>query len=50
MVKTHLQHLLSAIAINLVRLSDWWAGISPAKTRCSPFAALQWRKPAMHQI
>jgi hypothetical protein len=50
LAKTHLQHLLTAIAINLVRLSDWWAGISPAKTRCSPFAALQWGKPAVHQI
>src|SRR5712692_717641 len=42
LAKTHLQHLLTAVAINLVWLSDWWAGISPAKTRCSPFPALQW--------
>jgi DDE family transposase len=50
LAKTHLQHLLTAIAINLVRLSDWWAGISPARTRCSPFAAWQWGTPAVHQI
>jgi Transposase DDE domain len=50
LAKTHLQHLLTSIAINLVRLSDWWAGISPAKTRCSPFAALQWGTPAVHHI
>jgi transposase len=50
LAKTHLQHLRTGIAINLVRLSDWWAGISPAKTRCSPFAALPWRNLAVHQI
>jgi transposase len=50
LAKTHLQHLLTAVAINLVRLSDWWAGISRAKTRCSPFVALQWGIPAVHQI
>jgi transposase len=42
LAKTQLQHLLTGIAINLVRLNDWWASISPAKTRCSPFAALPW--------
>lgn len=41
LAKTHLPHLLTAVAINFVRLSEWWAGVSPAKTRCSPFAALQ---------
>src|SRR5512135_1033989 len=39
--KAHLQHLLTAAAINLVRLSDWWAGTPLARTRCSRFAALQ---------
>jgi transposase len=39
--KAHLQHLLTAAAINLVRLSDWWAGTPLAGTRCSRFAALQ---------
>jgi transposase len=39
-VKTHLQHVLVATAINLVRISDWWAGIPRAATRCSRFAAL----------
>jgi transposase len=50
LAKTHLQHLLTGIAINLVRLSDWWAGISPAKTRCAPFAALQWGTPTVQQM
>jgi transposase len=40
-VKAHLQHLLTAAAINLVRLSEWWAGTPLARTRCSRFAALQ---------
>src|SRR3954469_24820411 len=39
--KAHLQHLLTAAAINLVRLSDWWAGTPLARTRCSRFASLQ---------
>jgi transposase len=43
LAKAHLQHLLTATAINLVRLSDWWAGTPVAPTRSSRFAAL---KPA----
>ncbi|MGZ3434232.1 MAG: IS1182 family transposase [Isosphaeraceae bacterium] len=39
--KAHLQHVLTAAAINIVRLSDWWAGTAVARTRCSRFAALQ---------
>ena len=39
--KAHLQHLLTAAAINLLRLSEWWAGTALARTRCSRFAALQ---------
>jgi transposase len=38
--KTHLQHLLTAAAINFVRVSEWLAGTPRAKTRRSPFAAL----------
>jgi transposase len=41
LAKTHLQHLLTATAINVIRLHDWWAGTPPAQTRCSRFAALQ---------
>jgi len=39
--KTHLQHLISAAAINLVRIANWVNGIPTAQTRCSWFAALQ---------
>lgn len=39
--KAHLQHLLTAAAIDLVRLGEWWAGTPVARTRCSRFAALQ---------
>lgn len=39
--KAHLQHVLTAAALNLVRLSEWWAGTPLARTRCSRFAALQ---------
>jgi hypothetical protein len=39
--KSHLQHLLTATALNVVRLGDWWAGTALSRTRCSRFAALQ---------
>lgn len=41
LAKTHLQHLLTAAAMNVVRLSDWLDGIPHAKTRTSRFAALK---------
>jgi transposase len=41
LAKTHLQHLISAAAINLVRIANWVNGIPTAQTRCSWFAALQ---------
>lgn len=41
LAKTHLQHLLTALVLNVVRLEAWWRGRPPAKTRCSPFAALR---------
>jgi len=42
LAKTHLQHLLTATAINLVRLGEWLAGRSPRMTHRSRFAALQY--------
>ena len=39
--KVHLQHLATAVALNIVRLGEWWLGTPQAKTRCSPFAALR---------
>jgi transposase len=39
--KTHLQHLVTAVAINLIRVGEWLAGTPLAPTRCSRFAALQ---------
>jgi transposase len=41
LAKTPLQHLLTAVALNVVRLGEWWLGTPLAKTRCSPFAALR---------
>ena len=40
LAKTHLQHLLTAAAMNVVRLVNWLDGIPRAKTRTSRFAAL----------
>ena len=41
LAKTHVQHLATATALNVVRLGEWWMGTPHAKTRCSPFAALK---------
>ncbi|MCB1770532.1 MAG: transposase [Candidatus Competibacteraceae bacterium] len=41
LAKAHLQHLITAAAINLIRIGDWLAGTPIALTRCSQFAALQ---------
>jgi transposase len=38
--KTHLQHVLTAVATNLLRLDAWLQGAPFAKTRTSHFAAL----------
>ncbi len=38
--KTHLQHLLTALATNVLRLVCWLDGAPFAKTRTSRFAAL----------
>ncbi len=39
-VKTHLQHIITAVAMNLVRLMHWWEEIPKAATRVSRFRAL----------
>lgn len=41
LAKAHLQHIITAAAVNLVRVVDWYTGIPTAKTRRSRFAALQ---------
>ena len=41
MAKVHLQHVLTAAAINLVRIADWWTGTRRATTRRSRFTALR---------
>ena len=41
LAKTHLQHLVTAVAINLIRVGEWLAGTPIAPTRCSRFATLQ---------
>jgi transposase len=40
LAKTHLQHILTAIAMNISRLAAWWSADHPAQTRTSAFAAL----------
>ena len=41
LAKTHLQHIATVAALNLVRIGEWLAGIPQAKTRHSPFARLK---------
>jgi len=41
LAKTHLQHVLIAIAINLARLNAWLLGTPHGRTRTSRFQALQ---------
>ena len=41
LAKARLQHAITAAAVNLVRVAEWFAGTPVAKTRCSRFAALQ---------
>ncbi|EDX83258.1 Transposase, IS4 family protein [Synechococcus sp. PCC 7335] len=41
LAKTHLQHLLTAAAMNIVRIARWLDGVPHAKTRTSRFAALR---------
>jgi len=39
--KTHLQHILTAVAINIVRVDNWLIGTPFAKTRISRFKAIE---------
>ena len=41
LAKTHLQHVVTATAINLIWVGQWLTGTPMAPTRCSHFAALQ---------
>ena len=40
LAKTTLRHVITAAAVNLVRIAEWFAGTPIAETRCSRFAAL----------
>ena len=40
LVNVHLQHVSTAAAINIHRISDWVGGVRRALTRTSPFARL----------
>jgi transposase len=41
LARTHLQHILTAGAINLIRVARWKAEVPHAKTRTSRFAVLK---------
>jgi transposase len=42
LAKTRLQHVITAVVINLARIGAWWTDTPRAKARCSRFAALQY--------
>jgi transposase len=46
LAKTHLQHLATALGMNILRLGAWWADKTQAQTRVSPFAKLAPAKAA----
>ncbi|WP_198541221.1 transposase, partial [Parafrankia soli] len=41
LAKTHLQHVFSAVALNLIRLDAWWNGHPLDRTRTSHLARLE---------
>ncbi|HEY4046114.1 MAG TPA: IS1182 family transposase [Acidobacteriaceae bacterium] len=43
LAKTRLQHVVTAAAINFLRIAAWANGTPVAQTRCSHFAALQFK-------
>lgn len=43
LAKTYLQHVVTAAAINLLRIAAWTRGIPIRQTSCSHFAALQFQ-------
>ena len=45
LTKTHLQHILTAAATNVVRIINWVTDVPLAKTRQSPFVKLMRREP-----
>ena len=48
--KTHLQHVLTAVAMNLARLATWWNGTPQARTRQARFARLAALSPPHYQV
>jgi transposase len=40
LVRVRLGHLLTAVALNFLRLGEWFADVPRAKTRTSPFTLL----------
>jgi hypothetical protein len=40
LARTHLAHVLTAVALNFLRLGEWFTDVPRAKTRRSPYARL----------
>jgi transposase len=45
LAKTHLQHILTAVALNLLRVLAWCAEVPRAETRTNPFARVMAASP-----
>jgi hypothetical protein len=46
LAKTHLEHIYSAVALNLLRLHAWWNGNALDRTRTTHLARLELRLAA----
>jgi len=44
--RTHLGHVFTAVALNFLRLGEWFADRPRARTRRTPFAKLMAESPA----
>ena len=40
LARVHLAHVLTAVALNFLRLGEWFAQMPRVKTRCSSYARL----------
>ena len=48
LARVHLGHLLTAVGLNVLRLSEWFLETGRAKTRITPFARLMAAPPAAY--
>ena len=50
LAKTHLQHVITAAAVNLVRLAEWWAGTPWPRPAARASPPSSWRRDRRQRI